>query len=52
MNISYNWLKDYINIDVSPEELSRILTSIGLEVGGLEDVETIKGGLNGLLLVK
>jgi phenylalanyl-tRNA synthetase beta chain len=50
MNISYNWLKEYINIDVTPDELSKALTSIGLEVGGVENVQTIKGGLEGLVI--
>lgn len=50
MNISYNWLKKYINIDVTPNELSKILTSIGLEVGGVEEIQTIKGGLEGLVI--
>ena len=39
MNISYNWLKDYVNFDLSPEELSAALTSIGLETGGIEEVQ-------------
>ena len=52
MNISYNWLKDYVNFDLSPEELSAALTSIGLETGGIEEVQTIKGGLNGLVIGK
>jgi len=50
MNISYNWLKDYINFDLSPEQLSDALTSIGLETGSIEEVETIKGGLQGLVI--
>lgn len=50
MNISYRWLKDYINIDSSPEEVAAYLTQIGLEVGSMEEVETVKGGLNGLVI--
>ncbi len=49
MKLSYNWLKTYIHIDLSPEQLSELLTSIGLEVGGMEQVESIKGGLKGLV---
>ena len=45
MNISYNWLKKYLQTDVSADELAKILTSIGLEVGMVEQVQTIKGGL-------
>ena len=52
MNRSYNWLKEYINIDVEPAELAKILTSIGLETGGVEEVQTIKGGLEGLVVGK
>lgn len=50
MNISYNWLKDYLDFDLSPEETSAALTSIGLETGGIEEVQTIKGGLDGLII--
>ncbi len=50
MNISYNWLKDYVNLDLTPQELSAALTSIGLETGSVEEVETIKGGLHGLVI--
>lgn len=50
MNISYSWLKDYINFNLSPEELSAALTSIGLECGGIERVESIRGGLRGLVI--
>lgn len=50
MKISYNWLKDYLNIDFSDQELSEILTEIGLEVSKVEKFEAIKGGLNGLVI--
>ena len=50
MNISYNWLKNYIDTQKSPEELSLILTDIGLEVEVLETVQTIPGGLQGLVV--
>ena len=50
MNISYKWLKAYIDFDLTPEELGDALTSLGLEVGALEEVETIKGGLKGLVV--
>ncbi len=50
MNISYNWLKDYININLTPEEIAAALTHIGLETGSVEEVESIKGGLKGLVV--
>ena len=50
MNISYNWLKDYVNTDLTPTELADALTSVGLETGSVEEVETIKGGLEGLFI--
>ena len=52
MNISYNWLKDYLKIDIEPEKLSTILTDIGLEVSSVEEKESIKGGLKGLVIGK
>lgn len=52
MNISYNWLKRYLDFTLSPEEVAAALTSIGLETGSVERVETIKGGLRGLVIGK
>ena len=52
MNISYNWLKNYLNINIEPEKLSIILTDIGLEVSSVEEIESIKGGLKGLVIGK
>lgn len=50
MNISYNWLKEYLDFDLQPEEVAAALTSIGLETGGVDEVQTIKGGLEGLVI--
>ena len=50
MNISYNWLKRYINLPDDAQTVAKILTSIGLEVGTVETVETIRGGLKGLVV--
>lgn len=50
MNISYNWLKRYIETDLPAEEVARILTDIGLEVEGFEKIETIRGGLQGVVI--
>lgn len=50
MNISYNWLKRYIALQDDAETVAKILTSIGLEVGTVETVETIRGGLRGLVV--
>ena len=52
MNISYNWLKEYVNFDLTPEETAAALTSIGLETGSVEEVQSIKGGLEGLVIGK
>ncbi len=50
MKISLNWLSDYINIPVSPDELSAILTDLGLEVEGMEKIEGVPGGLAGVVV--
>ncbi|MCD7931861.1 MAG: phenylalanine--tRNA ligase subunit beta [Tannerellaceae bacterium] len=50
MNISYNWLKCYLDFDLQPDEVAAALTSIGLETGTVEEVQTIKGGLEGLVI--
>ena len=52
MNISYNWLKCYLPTDLSAEEIARILTDIGLEVEGFEKIETIRGGLQGVVVAE
>jgi phenylalanyl-tRNA synthetase beta chain len=52
MNISYNWLKEYINFDLSPAELTQALTSLGLECDTFEEVESIRGGLRGVVIGK
>ena len=50
MKISYSWLKEYIDVNLTPQEISDILTSIGLEVESLEKVEAVKGGLKGVVI--
>ncbi len=50
MKISYNWLKTFINTDKNQDEISTILTAIGLEVESLEKVQAIPGGLEGLVI--
>ncbi|MEJ7589710.1 MAG: phenylalanine--tRNA ligase subunit beta [Ferruginibacter sp.] len=50
MTISYNWLSEYLPEKPEPEKLSKILTAIGLEVESLEKYESLKGGLNGLII--
>ena len=50
MKISLNWLKTYIKTDLPAEEIARILTGIGLEVEALEKIESIRGGLAGLVI--
>jgi phenylalanyl-tRNA synthetase beta chain len=50
MKIAYNWIKNYISTEHSAEKLGEILTETGLEVEGIEKVETIKGGLEGVMI--
>ena len=50
MNISFNWLKNYVDTTLSAEEISKVLTDIGLEVEGFEKIETIRGGLAGVVV--
>ena len=50
MKISYKWLQQYIQTDKTPEELSLILTNVGLEVESLEKVQSVPGGLEGLVI--
>ncbi|MBL7792961.1 MAG: phenylalanine--tRNA ligase subunit beta, partial [Saprospiraceae bacterium] len=50
MKVSLNWLKNYVNIPLTPDEVSALLTSLGLEVEGMEKTESIPGGLEGLVV--
>ena len=52
MNISYKWLKEYVDFDLTPQQVCDALTSTGLEVDSLEEVQSIKGGLKGLYVGK
>lgn len=52
MKIAYNWLKDYVKTDLTAEEAAAILTAAGLEIEGIEKVETIRGGLQGLVVAE
>ncbi|WP_203256956.1 phenylalanine--tRNA ligase subunit beta [Hyunsoonleella ulvae] len=52
MKISYNWLRQFINIEWTPEQTSEILTDLGLEVEGLEKYQSVKGGLEGVVVGK
>lgn len=52
MNISYKWLKEYVDFDLTPQEVCDALTSTGLEVDALEEVQSVKGGLKGLYVGK
>ncbi len=50
MNVSYKWLKEYVDFDLSPEKTAEALTSIGLEVDGIEEVQSVKGGLKDIVI--
>lgn len=50
MNISYHWLKKYIDFELTAQELADVLTSIGLETGNIREIQTIQGGLEGLVV--
>ena len=51
MNISYKWLKEYVDFDLTPQQVCDALTSTGLEVDALEEVQSIKGGLKGICML-
>ena len=50
MKISYNWLKQYINVEIPPQEVGKLLTDCGLEVESIEKFESIQGGLKGVII--
>ncbi|MEZ7928968.1 MAG: phenylalanine--tRNA ligase subunit beta, partial [Flavobacteriales bacterium] len=50
MNISYNWLKNYLDLNLPAEEISQLLTDTGLEVEGIKEIESVKGGLKGVVI--
>jgi phenylalanyl-tRNA synthetase beta chain len=50
MKISYNWVKDYLNIDLAPDRVAEILTGIGLEIEGMDKWVSVKGGLEGVVI--
>ncbi len=50
MKVSYNWIKNYLNVDLSAEDCAKVLTDTGLEVEGIHEIESVKGGLKGLLV--
>ena len=50
MKISYNWLKDYLDIDIETRKLAVILTGLGLEIEAMEEWESVKGGLKGVVI--
>lgn len=50
MKISYNWLKEFINVDWSPEQTGALLTDLGLEIEGIESFQSVPGGLEGVVV--
>ena len=50
MNVSYKWLKEYVDFDMTPDEVAAALTSVGLEVDGVEEVQSVKGGLKDIVI--
>ncbi|MGC1392214.1 MAG: phenylalanine--tRNA ligase subunit beta, partial [Bacteroidales bacterium] len=50
MKISYNWIKDYLNINLEPAKVSEILTAVGLEIEGMDEWVSVKGGLEGVVI--
>ncbi|MGC9470733.1 MAG: phenylalanine--tRNA ligase subunit beta [Bacteroidales bacterium] len=50
MKLSYNWIREYLQTDISPREMARIMTDIGLEVENMETFESVKGGLKGVVI--
>lgn len=52
MNVSYKWLKEYVDFDMTPDEVAKALTSVGLEVEAVEEVQAIRGGLKGLVVAE
>ncbi len=50
MKISYNWLRQYIDTGLPPRDVSEILTNIGLEVEGMEEIQSVQGGLEGVII--
>ena len=52
MKLSYNWLKDYLEFDLTPAQVAEAITSIGIEVDSLEEQEEIPGGLEGVVVAE
>ena len=52
MKLSYNWLKEYLKCDLTPQQVAEAMTSIGIEVDGVEEQEQIPGGLAGVVVAQ